>query len=377
MSKFLNDVQFNGFQALQFRLENLASAPGSTDKGHVYFDTVTNAQYVYDGTSWVPTDARKATNIPNTALATNPLARANHTGTQAASTISDLATVVKAYRLDEFAAPTASVSFNSQKITNLADGTVSGDAVNYGQLVAGIQDAAAGIDSKPSVRVLYTTNQVALLGFIAVDGVTPVDGDRLLLVGQTTASENGPWIAHVGAWTRPTASVDTVTPGSFWFVEEGTTYGGTQWRTATTGAIVLDTTDLTILQFGAATSYTFGDGLNLTGSNVTVVADDGISVSSSGVAVVADTGITVSGSGVGVDFSVVPKKFSASVGDGSTTSFTITHNLGTRDVAVSFYEAATPWQSVTPDWFATTTNTITATFGAAPTTNQYRVSVIG
>ncbi|MEV1177497.1 hypothetical protein [Nonomuraea sp. NPDC049784] len=38
-------------------------------------------------------------------LATNPLARSNHTGTQPSSTISDLAAVVKAYRLDEFAAP--------------------------------------------------------------------------------------------------------------------------------------------------------------------------------------------------------------------------------------------------------------------------------
>lgn len=35
--------------------------------------------------------------------------RANHTGTQTASTISDLAAVVKAYRLNEFAAPNLSL----------------------------------------------------------------------------------------------------------------------------------------------------------------------------------------------------------------------------------------------------------------------------
>lgn len=52
-------------------------------------------------------------------LATDPLARANHTGTQLASTISDLATIVKAYRLDEFAAPTAAVSLGSQNATNV------------------------------------------------------------------------------------------------------------------------------------------------------------------------------------------------------------------------------------------------------------------
>jgi hypothetical protein len=42
-------------------------------------------------------------------LVTDPLARANHTGSQASSTISDLASVVKAYRLDEFANPTSAL----------------------------------------------------------------------------------------------------------------------------------------------------------------------------------------------------------------------------------------------------------------------------
>ena len=61
-------------------------------------------------------------------MVSDPYARANHTGTQTSSTISDLATTVKAYRLDEFAAPTGSVSVNSQKITSLATPTVNTDA---------------------------------------------------------------------------------------------------------------------------------------------------------------------------------------------------------------------------------------------------------
>lgn len=61
-------------------------------------------------------------------LATNPLARANHTGTQTAATISDFDTQVRASRLDQLAAPTAAVSLNSQKITNLATPTANGDA---------------------------------------------------------------------------------------------------------------------------------------------------------------------------------------------------------------------------------------------------------
>ena len=41
--------------------------------------------------------------------------RATHTGTQAASTISDLATTVQAYTLDAFADPVAAVNFNGQQ----------------------------------------------------------------------------------------------------------------------------------------------------------------------------------------------------------------------------------------------------------------------
>ncbi len=68
--------------------------------------------------------------IANSKLATDPLARANHTGTQTASTISDFDTQVRTNRLDQMTAPTGSVSLNSQKITNLATPTSNNDAVN-------------------------------------------------------------------------------------------------------------------------------------------------------------------------------------------------------------------------------------------------------
>ena len=64
------------------------------------------------------------------------LARANHTGSQTASTISDFDTQVRTSRLDQMAAPTSSVSANSQNITGLAAATANGHAVRYEQLVA-------------------------------------------------------------------------------------------------------------------------------------------------------------------------------------------------------------------------------------------------
>lgn len=61
---------------------------------------------------------------------------------------------VLALRLDQFAAPNASVSMNSQKITNLANGTSAQDAATYGQLL----QVMNGTDWKASVRVVSTSN---------------------------------------------------------------------------------------------------------------------------------------------------------------------------------------------------------------------------
>jgi hypothetical protein len=87
--------------------------------------TITSADLV-DGTI-VATDIANGT-ITAAKMVTDPYARANHTGTQLAATVSDFDTQVRTSRLDQMAAPTGSVSANSQKITNLATPTVNTDA---------------------------------------------------------------------------------------------------------------------------------------------------------------------------------------------------------------------------------------------------------
>ena len=87
--------------------------------------TITSADIV-DGTI-VATDIANAT-ITAAKMVTDPYARANHTGTQLAATVSDFDTQVRTSRLDQMAAPTAAVALNAQKITGLADPTLAQDA---------------------------------------------------------------------------------------------------------------------------------------------------------------------------------------------------------------------------------------------------------
>jgi hypothetical protein len=88
--------------------------------------TITSADLV-DGTI-VNSDINASAAIALSKLATDPLARANHTGTQTASTISDFDTQVRTSKVTDLAAPTGSFSMNSQKITTLATPTDNADA---------------------------------------------------------------------------------------------------------------------------------------------------------------------------------------------------------------------------------------------------------
>jgi hypothetical protein len=346
---FLTPIDLNKNELRNATVQNLGTAPSSPATGQIYYDTSANMTLTYNGSSWI-----------------NPLARANHTGTQLASTISDFNTQVRTNRLDQMATPTGAVAMGSQKITGLGTPTATGDAATWDYVNSSVQSAAAGISSKDPVNAVAVANQATVSGTAqTIDGVAlNTAGMRVLLTAQTTASANGVWVIQSGAWTRPTTeggSQGELDNGAMWLSTGGTTYGGTQWRLATTN-VTVGSTSVSIVQFGAGSSYTAGDGLLLTGSVFSAVAG---------------TGIAVSGSGVAVDFTVVPKKYSTSIGDGSSTSIVVTHALGTQDVIMQVRQVASPYAEVECDMQATSTTTSTFIFAAAPSSNQYRVTVVG
>jgi hypothetical protein len=115
--------------------------------------SITSADLV-DGTI-VATDIANGT-ITAAKMVTDPYARANHTGTQTASTISDFDTQVRTSRLDQMAAPTGSVSVNSQKVTSLATPTVDTDAATKLYVDTKVADL---VNSAPST--LDTLGEIA------------------------------------------------------------------------------------------------------------------------------------------------------------------------------------------------------------------------
>lgn len=84
-------------------------------------------------------------------------------------------------------------------------------------------------------------------------------------------------------------------------------------------------------------------------------------------------GITVAFDGVVTTEDIV--KYATSIGDGTATSYTVTHSAGTRDVVVGVYDNST-YEEVVPLTVHATTNTVTVQFAAAPSSNAYRVVVL-
>lgn len=235
------------------------------------------------------------------------------------------------------------LDLNSTPINNLPDATTAQQPATKAQLDAAI----LGIKNKVEARAASTGN-LTLSGEQTVDGVALVSGDRVVPKDQSTASQNGVYLVSTGAWTR-TTDADTAAEikGMSIFIQEGTVNGNRLYLLSNDGDIVLGTTNLVYTQIGAGQVYTEGTGIDIT-SNV-----------------------------ISLDTAVVARKTGANIGNGSATSFNVSHSLDSTDVIVLVREVAGGLAEVFPDVVITDTNTVTVSFSTAPTTNQYRVSVIG
>lgn len=293
------------------------------------------------------------------------------------------------------------VNMSNRIITNLATPVNPTDAANKAYVDAAVQ----GLDIKNSVRAATTAN-ITLSGTQTVDGVALRVGDRVLVKNQTTASQNGIYVVQSGAWTRATDadSNQEVNSGLFVFVEEGTINGSSGWVLTTPNPITLGTTGLTFVQFSGAGQIDAGNGLVKNGNRLDVVGTanrivvhtDSIDIAPNyaGQTSITTLGTITTGTwhgsaigiaygGTGATTAVGARanlgatgKFSADVGNGSATTITVTHNLGTQDVVVTVREKATN-QVVYPDIEMTDANNIKLYFATAPANGQYRVTVVG
>ena len=158
------------------------------------------------------------------------------------------------------------IAMGTNRITGLGDPVNPQDAATK----AYVDATAQGLDIKASVKVATTAN-ITLSGTQTIDGVAVAAGDRVLVKDQSTQSTNGIYVAAAGAWSRSSdMDVWTEFPGSFFFVEQGTTNADSGWVCTVDQGGTLGSTSVTFQQFSGAGQITAGAGLTKTGNTLDV-----------------------------------------------------------------------------------------------------------
>lgn len=130
-----------------------------------------------------------------------------------------------------------------------------------------------------------------------------------------------------------------------------------------TGALTLDTVNSTTSSQGGA-----GKSLTVTANAkglVTAITEQAISITSSQVSDFCTAVATCIGDN---------HSYAQNIGNGSATSYTVTHNLGTRDVSVQCYDNSS-YDTVYLDVVRTNTNSLTLSTTSAIASNDVRVLV--
>jgi hypothetical protein len=314
---YLTDINLNKNELQNAVVQKLATDPSSGQTaGWIIFNTTDNQLKVYDGSAW--------TNVGGDITGVNITAGTGLSGTVSTTSgqhtqVIDLAntSVTAGSYGSATAIPVITVDAQGRITAASTAGitttlTVDGDSTT--------QDVSLADDD---LKIIGTTNEI-------VTAVTKSGTDVSLTIGLPNDVTIGNDLTVLGdlqvTGTTTTNNVETVSTSNG-IIFEGTVADAHE-GTLLAGALTADVT------------YTLPDK---TGT----------------VAMTSD---------------ITDRFYATSIGDGSATSYTVTHNLGSQDVIVQLYDASS-LDTVFADVVRTSTSVVTIDFSAAPTANDIRVLV--
>lgn len=127
-----------------------------------------------------------------------------------------------------------------------------------------------GLKLGASIKTVADSN-IGLSGLSAINGYTPIAGDRILVIGQTNATQNGVYDAASGGWTRSADSdTDAELRGYQYLITAGT-YINARYGNTNQSAITIGTTNITYQQISNAEIdpiFTASPSFGITGTNI-------------------------------------------------------------------------------------------------------------
>jgi hypothetical protein len=397
---FVTDINLNKNELQNARIQGLSSAPSGAVTGQIYYDTSTNTMYYFNNLAapngpWVAMNASQE-------VIQDVIGASVSGGTGLTATYVD-STGITTIDLDN----TAVTAGNYGSTTKIPTFTVDaqGRLTAAGEADVATNLSIAGDTGTDTVNLL--TDTLTVSGGEGID--VAVTNNTITIAGEdATISNKGiasfadaDFTVTTGAVTIKNVNLGTQTTGNYIATIAGTTNeievtGSGSENSAVTIGLPADVTITNNLNVG-------GD-LNVTGSINTVnatqvnITDNKINLNSDMPeenSPSLDAGIIVHRGTeadaellwdedtdrwqvglVSGNYHDIARKYVTVVGDGTALTYAITHNLGTREVSVQVYDAAT-YDTVETDVTRNSTSQVTIGFTAAPAAGAYKVVVVG